>query len=255
MFFIYILPGSYVAYTKSYCWIKNTYYLPMHDTIPSNNDSHQEMELTYYQWIPLILLFMALLFKFPSLFWRMLNGYSGINMNKLVELAGSTQVADQKKRNQTVEHLSLYMDRWLEANRQYHWNAFVRMRQRASKFCFLCNKREGTFLTGLYLFTKLIYVVNIISQFFIVNAFLGGFFEMWGIEAINSLATEAVTKESKRFPRVTLCDFQIRQLQNIQVSLRPVSTSLIYNSIVYKCVPFLVNLIFSNLDNVLALIK
>jgi len=139
-------------------------------------------------------------------------------MQKLVEMAGSTQVADQKKRDQTVEHISLYMDRWLESNRQYHYNVIVRMRQRASKFLFLCNKREGTFLTGLYLLVKALYVVNIICHFFILNAFLGGFFEMWGIEAVNSLANEAVTKESRRFPRVTLCDFQIRQLQNIQVS-------------------------------------
>lgn len=222
-----LIAGSYVAYTKSYCWIKNTYYIPMHDTISPNNDSHHELELTYYQWIPLILLLMAFLFKFPSFLWRMLASYSGINMNKLVEMAGSTQVADQKKRDQTVEHLSLYMDRWFEANRQYHWNAFVRLRQRASKFCFLCNKREGTFLTGLYLFIKLLYVVNVISHFFLLNAFLGGFFEMWGIEAINSLAEEAVTKESRRFPRVTLCDFKIRQLQNIQVTLFSVHVLMI----------------------------
>ncbi|WAR11440.1 UNC9-like protein, partial [Mya arenaria] len=211
--------GSYVAYTKSYCWIKNTYYLPMQDTIHPNNDTHHQNELTYYQWIPLILLFMAFLFKFPSFIWRMLAGYSGINMGKLVEMAGSTQVADQKKRNQTVEHICLYLDRWLEANRQYHYNIIVRMRQRASKFLFLCNKREGTFLTGLYLLIKALYVVNVICHFFLLNAFLGGFFEMWGFEAINSLANEAVTKESRRFPRVTLCDFKIRQLQNIQCVL------------------------------------
>ncbi|KAL4217042.1 hypothetical protein ACF0H5_023498 [Mactra antiquata] len=208
--------GSYVAYTKSYCWIKNTYYLPMEDTISPDNDSHQTQELTYYQWIPLILLFMAFLFKFPSFVWRMLAGNSGINLNKIVEMTASTQVGDHKKRDGIVESIATYLDRWLEANRQYHWNVMVRMRQRASKFCFMCNKREGTYLTGLYLFTKLLYVVNIICHFFILNAFLGGFFEMWGIEAVNSLAQEQVTKESRRFPRVTLCDFKIRQLQNIQ---------------------------------------
>lgn len=208
--------GSYVAYTKSYCWIKNTYYLPMHETISPDNESHQEKELTYYQWIPLILLLMAFLFKFPSFIWRMLAGFSGINLTKLVEMTASTQIGDHKKRDQTVEQIATYVDRWLESNRQYHWNVLVRMRHRASKYFFLCNKREGTFLTGLYLFIKLLYVVNVICHFFILNSFLGGFFEMWGIEAVNSLAREQVTKESRRFPRVTLCDFKIRQLQNIQ---------------------------------------
>ena len=189
----------------------------MHETISPDNESHYEQELTYYQWIPLILLFMAFLFKFPSFIWRMLAGFSGINLTKLVEMTASTQVGDHKKRDATVEQIAQYLDRWLESNRQYHWNVLVRMRHRASKYFFLCNKREGTFLTGLYLFTKLLYVVNVICHFFILNAFLGGFFEMWGIEAVNSLAREQVTKESRRFPRVTLCDFKIRQLQNIQV--------------------------------------
>ena len=189
----------------------------MHDTISPDNESHHEKELTYYQWIPIILLFMAFLFKFPSFIWRMLNGYSGINLNKIVDMTASTQMGDHKKRDATIDQIANYLDRWLEMNRQYHSNALVRMRQRASRAFMVCNRREGTFLTGLYLFTKLLYVINIICHFFILNAFLGGFFEMWGIEAVKSLATESVTKESKRFPRVTLCDFKIRQLQNIQV--------------------------------------
>jgi len=208
--------GSYVSYTKSYCWIKNTYYLPMHETISQDNDSHREQEITYYQWIPLILLFMAFMFKFPHFIWRMLAGFSGINLNKVVEMTATTQLVDRKKREQIIEQIAMYLDRWLESNRQYHWNVMVRMKQRASKFCFMCNKREGTFLTGLYLFIKVLFVVNIVCQFFIVNEFLGGFFQMWGPEAANSLWEETITKESRRFPRVTLCDFQIRQLQNIQ---------------------------------------
>lgn len=208
--------GSYVAYAKSYCWIKNTYYIPMHETIIPDNPSHREHELTYYQWIPLMLIFMAFLFKFPTFIWRMFAGYSGININKIVAMTADTQLGDYKKRDEQITNIALYLDRWLGTNRQYHSNIFVRMHQRASKFLFLCNKREGTFLTGLYLFIKFLFVLNVICHFFMLNAFMGGVFEMWGIEAINTLAHEAVTKESKRFPRVTLCDFQIRQLQNIQ---------------------------------------
>ena len=84
--------GSFVSYTKSYCWIKNTYYIPMHDQIAPNNRSHFDKELTYYQWIPLILLFMAFMFKLPSFIWRMLHGMAGLNINKIVDMTGSTQV-------------------------------------------------------------------------------------------------------------------------------------------------------------------
>lgn len=210
--------GSYVSYTKSYCWIKNTYYIPMGDVIPVAHEKRDSEEITYYQWIPIILVFMAFLFKLPCLVWRMLNGYSGISLEKIVNMAAATQTSEPKKRNETVEHIAIYMDRWLETHRQYHHNIMVRMKQRASRVCFfLCNKREGTYLTGLYLCVKILYVVNIICQFFILNGFMGhDFYSAYGLEVINSLVNDEPMKESRRFPRVTLCDFDIRQLQNLQ---------------------------------------
>ena len=126
------------------------------------------------------------------------------------------QIGDPAKRDATIGHIATYIDRWLESNRNYHYNVFVRMRQKASRVCFMCNKREGTFLTGLYLFVKMLFFINVVCQFFILDAFMGGFFSFWGLEAMSSLAMEYEMKESRRFPRVTLCDFRIRQLQNIQ---------------------------------------
>ncbi|KAL5006164.1 hypothetical protein ScPMuIL_017322 [Solemya velum] len=209
--------GAFVSYTKSYCWIKNTYYIPMHETIPIEKDSREAEEITYYQWVPIILVFMAFLFKMPSVVWRMLNTYSGLNLEKIVTLTAATQVGDPKKRDQTVKHIAAYIDRWLDTHRQYHWNFMVRMRQKMSRFCcFLCNRREGTFLTGLYLFVKMLYVINVILQFFILNGFMGGFYSLYGFEVLDGLASNKEWRESPRFPRVTLCDFKIRQLENIQ---------------------------------------
>ncbi|XP_062574874.1 innexin unc-9-like [Saccostrea cucullata] len=210
--------GSYVAYTKSYCWIKNTYYVPLEETIPLDHETRRQEELTYYQWVPIILVFMAFMFKVPCLVWRMLNGYSGLNLEKIVNMAAGTQTAEPKKRDETVKHIALYMDRWLETHRQYNYNFMVRMKQKASKVCcILCNKREGTYLTGLYMFVKVLYCVNIICQFFILNSFMGhGFYSAYGLEVLDGLAKNYEIKESRRFPRVTLCDFDIRQLQNLQ---------------------------------------
>nr|KAG5707713.1 hypothetical protein BaRGS_003288 [Batillaria attramentaria] len=39
-------------------------------------------------------------------------------------------------------------------------------------FCFWLSKRDGSFLIGFYLFVKLIYCVNVVVQFFLLNAFL-----------------------------------------------------------------------------------
>jgi len=210
--------GSYVAYTKSYCWIKNTYYVPLEEAIPLDHETRRQEELTYYQWVPIILVFMAFLFKVPCLVWRMLNGYSGLNLEKIVNMAAGTQTAEPKKRDETVKHIAVYIDRWLETHRQYNYNFMVRMKQKASKVCLiLCNKREGTYLTGLYMFVKILYCVNVICQFFILNAFMGhSFYSAYGLEVLNGLANNWEVQESPRFPRVTLCDFDIRQLQNLQ---------------------------------------
>ncbi|XP_046344503.1 innexin unc-9-like [Haliotis rufescens] len=209
--------GAFTSYTKSYCWVKNTYYIPMDDTIPIEHHERDSEELTYYQWVPIILLFMAFLFKVPAIVWRMFNSSSGLNLDKIVTMTNNTQVGEPSKREETIKFIAKYMDRWLEAHRQYSFNVLVRVRQRLSKVvCFLCAKRDGTFLTGLYIFVKLLYVINVICQFFILNGFMGGWYNLYGFEVISGLANDMTWKESPRFPKVTLCDFDIRQLQNIQ---------------------------------------
>ncbi|XP_041374430.1 innexin unc-9-like [Gigantopelta aegis] len=209
--------GAFVAYTKSFCWVKNTYYIPMEDSIPIEHHKRDSEELTYYQWVPIILLFMAFLFKAPSVLWKLFNGSSGINLDKIVNMTMETQLGSATKREETIKHIAAYIDRWLEAHRQYSFNILVRVRQRLSKVCcFMCAKRDGTYLTGLYIFVKLMYVVNVICQFFILNGFMGNWYNLYGLEVIDGLSRDVAWRESKRFPKITMCDFDIRQLQNIQ---------------------------------------
>ncbi|XP_059164056.1 innexin unc-9-like isoform X2 [Physella acuta] len=208
---------AFRAYTKSYCWVKNTYYIPIDTPIPTVKGERSQEELTYYQWVPVILLFMAFLFKFPALIWRMLNGASGINMDKIVTMTADTQYGDLKKRDDTLNHITSYLDRWLNTHKQYRYNIMVRMRQKFYRyFCLCCAKRDGTFLTGLYIFVKLLYVTNVIVQFFLLNAFMGDWYHVYGFEVLEGLTTDRTWTDSARFPKVTMCDFEIRQLANIQ---------------------------------------
>ena len=51
----------------SYCWVKNTYYLPWSKPIPKFDNEYRQM-VPYYQWIPFILLSQVYLQWFrPSL--------------------------------------------------------------------------------------------------------------------------------------------------------------------------------------------
>ena len=84
-----------------------------------------------------------------------------------------------------------------------------------SSFLTRIGKSRGIFLTTLYLFTKLLYVLNVVLQFFILNAFLGPQYTFWGFGILQDLINGREWTESGHFPRVTLCDFNVRVLSNI----------------------------------------
>ena len=77
--------GQWTKYADQYCWVKNTYYVPMTENIPDHLE-RGGLEITYYQWTPIILAFQALLFVIPGLLWKVwklslytsLPGYSSL---------------------------------------------------------------------------------------------------------------------------------------------------------------------------------
>ena len=50
----------------------------------------REQVITYYQWIPVILIMQGTLFYLPSLIWRINSGKSGLNINKISVLLSGT---------------------------------------------------------------------------------------------------------------------------------------------------------------------
>lgn len=138
-------------------------------------------------------------------------------MDRIVHLAESAQLGRPEDREKTTFQVARYLDTWLKTHRQYHYNFMVRLRQRfGNVFCFWFAKREGKFLTGFYLFIKTLYAANVIGQFFILNTFMSMDYTVYGYEVIGKLIRDGEFTDSPRFPRVTLCDFEIRQLQNLQ---------------------------------------
>ena len=157
------------------------------------------------------------MFKAPNIMWHLLNTKSGINLSKLCEMTDDLHLGKPEDRDKHVKDIGRYIDRWLRENRNYHRNFLVRLRQKFSNvLLFCCGKRDGYFLTGFYLFTKFVYCLNCVSQFFILNSFMGMDFGGYGFELIAHFRDHGEWRETPRFPRVTLCDFEIRQLQNIQ---------------------------------------
>ena len=64
--------------------------------------------------------------------------------------------------------------------------------------------------------TKVLYVGNVVGQFFLLNSFLGMNSGWWGYNVLSDLLAGREWEESAIFPRVTMCDFKVRVLGHLQ---------------------------------------
>lgn len=73
-------------YADSICWVSSTYRLdPSETSLPQHPNSKNRV--SYYQWVPLILLFQAVLMSLPNGIWRILYKRSGINVAAILDAA------------------------------------------------------------------------------------------------------------------------------------------------------------------------
>lgn len=81
------------------------------------------------------------------------------------------------------------------------------------KNCFLTKgKRNGNYLTVLFITTRIMYTVNSLCQLFILNHFLGNDYIFLGFDVMSKVWYGEDWAQLERFPRVTMCDFKIREV-------------------------------------------
>lgn len=81
--------------------------------------------------------------------------------------------------------------------------------------CRLCGRQRGNYLLSLYLFVKILYLLNALGQLFVLNALLETDYHLFGIHALQSLSLGKDWGLSRLFPRVTMCDLKVRRLGNV----------------------------------------
>lgn len=210
-------PGHFTSnhndYTNRVCWISYTYSIPRNTLV---GQSDLKSVINYYQWVPLVMLLQAFLFYLPCLMWRVFSERSGININNLVEAADTIQNAlYPERRDKTIKYMIRHLDHYLDYQREYQGGCCGGVRRfLARKMCLICGNRQGNYLLTLYLITKVLYLVNLFSQLFMLNAFLGSDYHLYGFEVLRDLFTGRNLKPSIRFPLTTLCDFQIHAIGN-----------------------------------------
>lgn len=129
-------------------------------------------------------------------------------------MAADSQNIGIDTRQRSVKTISRHIEDALELQREFQHRY---QHQRAiTEFAYLWRKAtSGTYVTTLYLMTKLLYLANVTGQFFLLSSFLSPRYRFWGAEILIDLAHGREWMDSGHFPRVTMCDFEVRVLGNL----------------------------------------
>ena len=183
--------GSHVEYTNYICWISNTYYLPWKDKVPGPNDL-KKTHISYYQWVPFILMVQAIMFYSPSILWHTFSSKTGFDIGTLVKSVNSIEHLNPESKEKTLRYLAKHMDKALEVQREISSGPFARASRFCGKFCcIMFGKRQGNYLLFIYLVTKILFIVNVIAQLYLLNRFLGDKYTFYGFEVAYNIMTTA----------------------------------------------------------------
>uniref|UniRef100_A0A0K0DUU9 Innexin n=1 Tax=Strongyloides stercoralis TaxID=6248 RepID=A0A0K0DUU9_STRER len=212
------LPAEYKPawedYTEMYCWARNTYYVPFSETIPDEKEDREERMISYYQWTPFFLVISAFLFYSPCLIWRIMYDRSGIRLKDIMafgnDRANIQPAMRQKNVNGLAAHLtSIFRHRFcFGSQHSYHLKLLSKLLN--LRFC-------ASFLTFLYLGIKILFLINVLFQMYLMNKFLQtDGYGIYGLSVIKDLIFGKPWAESGNFPRVTYCDLDIRIMGVVQ---------------------------------------
>lgn len=191
------------------CWTNGTYYLPFEvEDIP--NSVNKRQRISYYQWVPLMLVCQAILFYVPRAFWRAFNSHFGITVHTITDAAIESQCeTDSNKSDKLLGFMVRHTGRYLKDLRHKLES------MNTSAFRKLLYLARGSYLTMLYIVIKFVYLGNIVGQSFLLNRFLSTDYHLYGIEVLQKMFKGEDWTTSDRFPRITLCDLEIRRVGNI----------------------------------------
>lgn len=217
---------SHRTYADTVCWVTNTYYLPMAEPLPSERLASSSSSsvvgnatamIGYYQWVPFILIFQAVVASVPSLVWRFFNKRSGLHLATVMDAAHvSCQASYLEIREKAIRYVIGQMDRFLLAQRDHKTGCCVRVKHFVARMCcFVGGRLYGNYLVAAYLAVKVLYLANAVGQLFLLDAFLGNDSHLFGVYFVDRLLRGLDWTQTGRFPRVTLCEFEIRHQSRV----------------------------------------
>ncbi|CAF4093827.1 unnamed protein product [Rotaria magnacalcarata] len=149
--------------------------------------------------------------------WRSLSAKSGINIVNLVDAALNYQTADRfEDRNKIITYLTRSIDQYVYMRKRKR-KRFDFIRRFLAFILCVPGRHMGSYLLILFFVTKILFIVNSVGQLFLLNIFLGHNFASYGVDLIKKILNGEELAESIYFPRVTMCEFAVRNIQNVHV--------------------------------------
>uniref|UniRef100_A0A914ICL7 Innexin n=1 Tax=Globodera rostochiensis TaxID=31243 RepID=A0A914ICL7_GLORO len=199
--------SQWMEYVHDFCFVESTYYVPFNNTVPVLGQRNKgDDRLSYYQWVPFILVAMALFSQFTHYFWSFCNMLSEKELpNILRKVCGTDDGQEQSITAGIGRHFNVILSSNANDSKPED--------KKRRKSYLIRTTFARNYLAVLYLFTKLLYLLVNIVQFKFISVFLGvNKLPNWGFAVLNSFMTHGSSWEHNGlFPRVTLCDLKIRQ--------------------------------------------
>ncbi|CAF1608483.1 unnamed protein product, partial [Adineta ricciae] len=221
---------GYTSFARTICWLNNTYFYPQTYTrLPMDKNERQQHTLKYYQWLPFVYLIQAFFFLLPHLIWISFYQKNGLNPGLVVE-----QGKKFDEKSNIGQRIAKEIERYLMCRRLAQCKKKLLLRSSvhqdspSQSESLLPNvsfriRYRSSYVVSLYLFIKVLYLLNIIIQVYFLNLLLstGKYgFVRFGFDTMKYLFQSTIRerivnlsyKHQQLFPFVTLCDFHIREL-------------------------------------------
>lgn len=217
-------------YAENYCWAESTYYVPFNNAVPTEEERINK-RINYYQWVPFYLLVAGVGFQVPCLFWKLMAGHSGIKIHDLIEESADRKNLAPLVRQETIRFLTVHIENAL----RFHRRTIKRQVMPHRCVRLLNLPYTAVYVTSCYFVTKVLYMVNVILQFYLMNLFLDtNQYSFFGFGAIHAILNGSDWQQSGIFPRVTMCDMQARTMGQVQrFSFQCVLTINLFNEKIF----------------------
>uniref|UniRef100_A0A8R1DUP9 Innexin n=1 Tax=Caenorhabditis japonica TaxID=281687 RepID=A0A8R1DUP9_CAEJA len=193
------LPQTYSSdwgqFSENYCFLKDTYWYPNHEPMHDIPESHKEAHrLSYYQWSSMYLAVCGLIFMIPKFLWNGAHKSTDMPLDYFTKGTKSIKEKNYDDRKEKVKEMADFMRNKVTATHGKYSMASVPM-------------------VFVYVFIKLLYVVIAFLQFIGLSVFLGQKGNLqWGWTLFVNLINGVTWETTGMFPRVTFCDFTIREM-------------------------------------------